>query len=357
MKLQLLYNEYLNLKFNRGLPSVPTDCFEYGLCEDDSAELFFVGRENEPFIEWADELQPKDPNYTVSPDWKPVLSDFFEHLDVYDELILYYLLFTINKTMSIVKLNPYNAMNDFMKNYCFFQLTQLKDAARLNDEQRQQLRDFFFFFYLYTHPVNEETLYSFSFRGQDLVHTKTNIHMEHYFTVYHDYYSEHLDKYRDTLFIAPHEIAACKHLTMELLRSIEGKSPKLVMPPEEGLDDVLRLINDVDYLIHRYYENKTMVFGMMRDFLSDHRSTPYREHCFRTLLQNYVCYILYFKFDEINNLVGYFKGTPSWCETIVNKIFTDAIFIQKIMRQNRIDIREYENVVEFFDEEARRIYL
>ncbi|MCP1310815.1 hypothetical protein [Paenibacillus tyrfis] len=357
MKLQLLYNEYLNLKFNRGLPSVQTDCFEYCLCEDDSAELFFVGRENESFIEWVDELQPKDPNYIANPDWKPVLSAFFEHLDIYDELILYYLLFTINKTMSIVKVNPYNAMNDFMKNYCFFQLAQLSDAASLNDEQKQQLRDFFFFFYLYAHPVNEETLYSFSFRGQDLVHTKTDIHMEHYFSVYHDYYSEHLDKYRDTLFIAPHEISACKHLTMELLRSIEGKSPKLVMPPEEGLDDVLRLINDVDYLIHSYSKNKTMVFGMMRDFLSDHRSTPYREHCFRTLLQNYVCYILYFKFDEINNLVDYFKSTPSWCETIINKIFTDAIFIQKIMRQNRIDITEYENVVEFFGEEARRIYL
>lgn len=357
MKLQLLYNEYLNLKFNRGLPSIQTDSFEYGLCEDDSAELFFIGRESESFIEWADELQPKDPNYIVNPDWKPVLSAFFEHLDVYDDLILYYLLFTINKTMSIVKINPYNAMNDFMKNYCFFQLAQLSDAASLNDEQGQQLRDFFFFFYLYTHPVNEETLYSFSFRGQDLVHTKTNIHMEHYFSVYHDYYSEHLDKYRDKLVIAPYEINACKHLTLELLRAIEGKSPKLAMPPEEGLEDVLRLINDVDYLIHSYAENKTTVFGMMKDFLADHRSTPYREHCFRTLLQNYVFYILYFKFDEIHDLVDYFKGTPSWCKTILNKIFADAIFIQKIMRQNRIDITEYGNVVEFFDEEARRIYL
>ncbi|KZE78612.1 hypothetical protein AV654_02345 [Paenibacillus elgii] len=357
MNLQLLYNEYLNLKFNRGLPSVQTDCFEYSLCEDDSAELFFIGHGNGSFIEWADELQPKDPNYIANPDWKPVLSAFFEHLDIYDELIFYYLLFTINKTMSIVKLNPYNAMNDFMKNYCFFQLAQLTDATSLIDEQRQQLRDFFFFFYLYTHPVNEETLYSFSFRGQDLVHTKTNIHMEHYFSVYHDYYSENLDKYRDKLVIAPHEINACKHLTLELLRTIEGKSPKLAMPPEEGLEDVLRLINDVDYLIHSYAENKTTVFGMMRDFLSDQHSTPYREHGFRTLLQNYVCYILYFKFDEIHDLVDYFKSTPSWCGTIINKIFTDAIFIQKIMRQNRIDLTEYENVVEFFDEEARRIYL
>ncbi|MFD0711376.1 hypothetical protein [Paenibacillus sp. GCM10027626] len=357
MKLQLLYNEYINIKFKRGLQSVQTDCFEYSLLEDDSAELFFVNRNNESFIEWMYELQPRDANYTMNPDWEPELLAFFEHLDVYDELILYYLLFTINKTMSIVKINPFNAMNDFMKNYCFFQLAQLTDAARLTDEQRHQLRDFFFFFYLYTHPVNEETLYSFSFSGQDLVHTKTNINMEHYFSIYHDYYSENLDKYRDKLFIAPHEIDACRNLTMELLRSIEGKAPKLSMPPEEGLEVVLQLINDVDYLLHIYSENKTTLFGIIRDFLSDNRSNSYRDHCFSTLLQNYVSYILYFKFDEIYDLVDYFKSTPLWCKMIINKIFTDAIFIQKIMKQNQIDIAEYKHVIEFFDEEARRIYL
>lgn len=46
MKLQFLYNEDLNIKFNRGLPSVQTDGFEYGLLEDDSAVLFLV-REND----------------------------------------------------------------------------------------------------------------------------------------------------------------------------------------------------------------------------------------------------------------------------------------------------------------------
>lgn len=357
MKLQLLYNEYLNIKFNRGLPSVRTNCLEYYLLEDNSAQLLFADRKNESFTEWVYELQPRDPNYTVNPDWKPMLSTIFKHLDVYDELILYYLLFTINTTTSIVKINPFNAMNDFMKNYCFFQLAQLTDTSRLNDKQRHQLRDFFFFFFLYTHPVNEETLYSFSFSGQDLVHTKTNINMEHYFSIFHDYYIENLDKHRDKLSLAPHEINASKNLTMELLRSLEGKSTKLTMPPEKGLEAVIQLINDVDYLIHIYSENKTTLFGIMRDFLSDNRSTPYRDHCFSTLLQNYVSYILYFEFDEINDLVDYFKGTPLWCGMIINKIFTDAIFIRKIMKQNHIDITEYKNVIEFFDQEARRIYL
>jgi len=357
MNLQLLYNEYVNIKFNRGLPPVQTDGFEYGVLEDGSAELFFTDSQNEPFVEWTCELQPRDPNYVTNPDWKPVLSAIFERLDVYDELILYYLLITINATTSIAKINPYNTMNDFMKNYCFFQLAQLASVTRLDDEQKRQLRDFFFFFYLYAHPVNEETLYSFSFSGQDLVHAKTNIHMERYFSVYHDYYSRNFDKHKDRLSIAPQEIHACKELSLELLRTVEGKSFRLSMPPEEGIEDVLRLINDVDHLLHLYSENKTTLFGIMKDFLSDVRTNPYRDHCFSTLLQNYVCYILYFNFDEINDLVDYFKDTPAWCKTIINKIFADAIFIQKIMRQNRIDIAEYSSVVDFFDDEAKRIYL
>ena len=117
--------------------------------------------------------------------------------------------------------------------------------------------------------------------------------MEQYFIVYHDYYSEILDKHRDQLFIAPHEIHACKNLTLELLRSMEGKSPKLTMPLEEGLDALLQLINNVDDMIHMNVENKTTLFGMMRDFLSDNRSNPYRDHCFRIASELRLLYPLF----------------------------------------------------------------
>ncbi len=334
-----------------------TDSFEYSFCEDGRTALFLTGRDDEIFTDWTDELQPRDPHYIMNPDWEPVLSDIFKQMDVYDELIFYYLLFTINTTTTIANSNPYGAMNDFMKNYCFFQFAQLANASALHEEQRHQLRGFFFFFYLYAHPVNEETLYAFSFSGQDLVHTKTRINMERYFSLYHDYYSENLGKFSGKINLSPQEIEACKNLTLELLRSIEGKSAKLVLPPEDGLEDVLRLVNHVDALIRAYSENKTRVFEMMAGFLSDLRSNPYRDHCFRTLLQNYVCYILYFKFDEIHHLVDYFKNTPTWCEKIINHIFADTIFVQRIMRLNHIDISEYKQVIAYFGAEARRIYL
>ncbi|MMZ61618.1 hypothetical protein D1872_237770 [compost metagenome] len=141
------------------------------------------------------------------------------------------------------------------------------------------------------------------------------------------------------------------------MRSLEGKSAKLTLPPEDGLEDVLRLVNDVDALIRTYSENRTQVFEVMAGFLADNHSSPYRDHGFRTLLQHYACYILYFKFDEIHHLVDYFKSNPAWCGKIINHLFADTIFLQRIMRLNHIDITEHKRVIEFFGEEARRIYL
>ncbi|WP_426252548.1 hypothetical protein [Paenibacillus pabuli] len=335
IQLQSLYNEYLNIKWKRGLTPVRSEPFEYGLYEDDSADLFLSGHSEETFTNWMSELQPEDPYYGGKPIGKPVLADVFNPLDVYDEQVLYYLLFTLNTTMSIHTHNSYSAMNDWMKTYSFFQLAQLNGLSSLKDEQKRELRDFFFFFYLYTHPVNEETLYAFSFNGQNLIHTKTNIKLEHYFSAFHDHYSENRDKYGEQIPVAPHEIQACKNLTLELLRTIEGKSPKLSMPSEEGLEAVVEFVNNVDQMLHIYAENKSLLFDVVRGFLADHRAGAYRDHCFTMLLQNYASYILYFNFDEIHALLDGFRDKPEWCDIIINKIFTDAIFIHKDHEKER----------------------
>lgn len=357
MELQSIYNEYLNIKFKRGLPPVRMNSFEYGLYEDDSADLFLPDHPEVTFTNWMYNLQPRDPHYVSMPNWQPVLADVFQQMDIYDEQVLYHLLFTINTTLSVNSHNAYSTMNDFMKNYSFLQLSHLSEITRLNEEQRQQLRDFFFFFYLYSHPVNEETLYACSFEGKNLVHTKTDISLEHYFTAFHDYYSSNKKEYSKQIAIAPPDIQACKHLTLELLQCIEGKSAKLNMPQEEGLEAVLRLINDVDQMLQLHDENKPELFDIMKSFLTDARSTPYRDHCFTTLLQNYASYILFFRFDEIHALVEYFEDTPVWCRTIINKIFMDTIFMERLLRQKRIDITAYPNVTPFFEDEAKRIYL
>lgn len=355
--VQALFNNYLNIKFNRGLPAVPMEDFEYAVLEDHSAELFFNAHEQETFLAWAEELQPPDPQYSDPPNGKPILSSYFDQLDVYDEQVFYYLLYTINSTTRIIPRHPYNTMNDLMKNYCFFQLAQLSYMTMLNEEQKQQLKDFLFFFYLYAHPVNEETLYAFSFQDHSIVHTKTNIRLEHYLSLYHDHFFEHYHSYQGSLVLVPEEINVCKHLTLELLKTLEGKSHKLAMPQEEGLEDIIRLINDVDHFLHMYTENKLAFFQLLKNLMLEVQSNPYREHCMTMLLQNYAIYILSFHFEELQALVEYFHDSPLVCKIILNKMFADTIFLQKIMRQSNIDINNYPKITQFFDEEAKRIYL
>lgn len=355
--LQVLFNNYLNIKFNRGLPVVQMEDFEYALLEDHSAELFFIAHEHESFLEWAEGLQPPDPHYSDKPHWKPMLTSFFHQLDVYDEQVFYYLLYTINSTTRIIPRNQYNTMNDLMKNYCFFQLAQLSYITTLTEQQKKQLKDFFFFFYLYAHPVNEETLYSLSFQDNTLVHTKTNIRLEQYLSLYHDFLYEHHHNYKDQLVLRLDEINASKHLTLELLKTLEGKSDKLAMPHEEELEEIIRLINDVDHFLHMYKENKLAFFQLLNNTLLADLSEPYREHCLSMLLQNYAIYILYFHFDELHELVEYFHDNPLSCKIIINKMFADTIFLQKIMRQSNIDINNYPKITQFFDEEGKRIYL
>lgn len=117
MKLQTLYNDYIRMKFTLPLEPAHSDMkMEYGQYEDDSAALFFADHPEQTFSGWMAELRPKDPYYGAKPDWKPVLAETFEQLDVYDEMILYYLLFTINSTLSIDTHNTYSDMNEVMKN-------------------------------------------------------------------------------------------------------------------------------------------------------------------------------------------------------------------------------------------------
>lgn len=361
MELQKLYSDYIRLKFNCGVKPEPscTDYMEYGLYEDNSAELFMVSHPDETFTNWMSRLRPKDPYYGSRPDWKPTLSEPFEQLDVYDEMIMYYLLFTINTTLSINTYNTYSAMNEFMKSYSFFQLSQLSEIPQFSEEQKHLLRDFFFFFYLYAHPVNEDTLYACSFSEQHLVHTKTDISLEDYFSAYHDHYTLLRNEYREQIVITAEEIQACKRLTLELLYTIEGRSPKLNMPSEEGLEPIIMLINNVSQMLQLYTEEPEALFQIMRDFLiqaEGHFST-YANHCFKTLLQNYASYILFFRFDEVQLLVDAFRHTPAWCEIIVSKLFNDSIFLEKIMRLQQVNLDAYPDVTMFFNEEARKMIL
>ncbi|WP_145414572.1 hypothetical protein [Paenibacillus xylanexedens] len=369
----------------------------FGQYEDDSVALFFNDHPEETFSGWIVRLRPKDPYYGSKPDWKPVLAETFEQLNVYDEMILYYLLFTINSTLSINTHNTYSEMNDVMKKYSFLQLSHLHDTTCLNVAQKQSLRDFFFFIYLYAHPVNDETLYACSWDQQRLIHSKTGIPLKDYFATYYDHYTTHRDEYADQIMISAEEIQACKALTLELLQVIEGRSPKLIIPSVKGLEPVIELINDVDGMLKLYKDDPYAFCQIIRDLLADammdvsletnagagtkansdtdtdtdanadtlgvaaegasENSSSYRDYCLTVLLQNYASYILFFDFNEIRVLIDAFKDNPKECSIIISKMFTDTIFLQKIIRQQNIDLNEYPEVTRFFDEKAREWFL
>ncbi|WP_342553477.1 hypothetical protein [Paenibacillus sp. FSL R7-0652] len=385
MNLQNIYNDYYRIRFNLSLEPTHGNMMAYGLYEDDSADLFFADHPEESFTGWLTELRPEDPYYGSVPDWKPVLSETFDPLDVYDEMILYYLLFTVNSTLSMNTYNTYSAMNDLMKKYSFLQLSHLRDITRLDHGQKQQLHEYLFFFYLYAHPVNDETLHACSFHGQRLIHTKTGIPLEDYFTAYYDHYISHRDKYSEQIVISAEEIQACKYLTLELLHVLEGRSNKLHLPLESGLEPAIHLINDVDGMLKLYANNPAALFQIIRDLLAgmtmytdidtnsdadayDHRISvssehcsekpvSYRDHCFTLLLQNYALYVLFFDFEEIRVLVEAFQDIPEECSFILSSMFTDTIFLQRMMRQHQIDLAHYPEVTRFFNQKAKQWYL
>ncbi|MGG0823948.1 hypothetical protein ABE099_13830 [Paenibacillus turicensis] len=360
MKLQPFYNEYINLKFHRGIEQVPLTDFEFGELEDGETVLFFKKYPEETFINWTYPLQPPDPNYSKNPHLKPVLANVFNQLDVYDEQTLFYLLFTINSTTTISNINGYNKMNDFMKNFAFLQLTQVTKITALSMEQQQQLRDFFWFFYLYAHPVNEETLYSCSFEGLDgsnLVHTKSAVSLKSYFTEYHEYYKNNLLQYNEKIGISKGEIEASKNLSLALLQAIEGKSDPLYLPHDDGLEDILALINDVNLMLDMYHSTKDQLWSIIRSFFQRNDASPYAQYCFDVLLQNIVCYIFYFELEACEEMVKSLQNEPSWCGKIVNKMFGDTIFMQRILWIHQIDLTQYEHIIAYFNEENRSYYL
>ncbi|KAA8784000.1 hypothetical protein EC604_09085 [Paenibacillus amylolyticus] len=392
MKLHTLYNDYNRMKFSLPLEPVDGDMMmAFDQYEDDSAALFFADHPEETFSGWIVRLRPKDPYYGSKPDWKPVLAETFEQLNVYDEMILYYLLFTINSTLSINTHNTYSDMNDVMKKYSFLQLSHLHDITCLNAAQKHSLRDFFFFIYLYAHPVNDETLYACSFDQQRLIHTKTGIPLKDYFIAHYNHYTTHRDEFAEHIVISAEEIQACKALTLELLQVIEGRSPKLIIPSIKSLEPAIQLINDVDGMLKLYKDDPAAFCQIIRDLLADvmmdvtfdtnadadaHTDTTantdslrdvtesasenfrsYRDYCFTVLLQNYASYILFFDFNEIRVLTDAFQDNPKECSFIISKLFTDTIFLQKIIRQQNIDLNEYPEVTPFFNEQAREWFL
>lgn len=357
MNIQSLYNSYIGIKYGKQEPKlhIHDNPFQYSACEDDSIELFIRNEDYADFAEWAFELKPDDPGYLSEPVHTPFLAQPFPQLDLYEELILHYLLLTVNTTLSIYPLNRYNRMNDWMKGYCFFQLSGLNRVTLLDDGQREQLRGWLLHQYLYAHPVNWDTLQAFSYREQHLIHTASGIHVRDYMTRYHDEIQQHYDQYEERLNASPDAIGQFKALTLELLSHLEGSTVALQLPDAPEVSYLLPWLNDVNYLLEQYHKDKSAFFHVLKQAEAAPTSV-YHDHCFSTLLQNYGCYILSFDPNELNVMIEAFSNEPELCTRIISRLFTDTIFVKHILWQHGQALDDMPHIVAYFNDEAKELY-
>lgn len=383
MNLRPLYADRFRLRFDLGPPQHDADDFEYARCEDDSIELFYKNEDSVTFIEWNADLHPPDPRYGDPDKRLPLLHESFPTLNVYDEQVLNFLLYTLNAALSLPPLSSAHAMNERMKQHCFFLLGRLSAVTSLSEAQKRQLREFGFWFFLYAHPVNGETLEAFSLNAQPfsdpeskptktrLIHTESGIAVRDYFRVYHDYYAQHHSAYADRLLVSPQQIQASLELTLELLNVIEGNiaaehAPVLPDWPSEAhqetsdpLQKALRWIHHPDELLDTYAASPGEVFELMRDLtLHAHRDSAgtdaYLAPIAEMLLDHYVLYVLFFDPGELSRLIAYFSPEPEVCTILVNRLLTDTIFMQRILQMRGINLLERCPEAEaFLNEQAR----
>lgn len=383
MNLRPLYADRFRLRFDLGPPLHDADDFEYARCEEDSIELFYKHEDSVAFIEWNADLQPPDPRYGDSGERLPLLHESFPTLNVYDEQVLNFLLYTLNATLSIPPLSPAHAMNERMKQHCFFLLGRLSSVTSLNEAQKRQLREFGFWFFLYAHPVNGETLEAFSLitaqpssdpehkpTRMQLIHNESGVVVRDYFRTYHNYYAQYHSAYADRLLLSPQQIQASLELTLELLDVIEGNiaeehapmlpswSSEAHQEASDPLQKARRWIHNPDELLKAYTAAPEEVFELMRGLMllayPDAETVTCMFPITEMLLDHYVLYVLFFDPGELSRLIAYFSPEPEVCAILVHRLLTDTIFMQRILRMRGINLLERCSEAEaFLNEQAR----
>ncbi|WP_343613034.1 hypothetical protein [Flavobacterium sp.] len=353
MKIQNIFNEKIRNLFTDENSSTAIEGFEYKENNYGDKELYIFNK-NETFLEWDMNLIPDDPGYSKEHN-PPILHSKFPMIDVYDELTFSHLLYTINSVTVNVVPNYFTRINVFMKQYCFFQFSQISNYNTFDSAEHSSLRDLFWFYFLYTHPVNETTLYSCHFDLGKLVYTDKNIFVRDYFNSYYDFFIDNYNEYENKLDVSPTEILACKELTNELLTVFEGNAIKLNYP---GESKAVFYVNNISSFLRDYQENKHAIFNLFTD-LAKGINNKYDDFLFSVILQNYVCYILRKNFSEIEYLSDFLfsKEDDAISSLIINKIFSDTIFCKRFAATQNINIKNFKYVVCHFDEESKRINL
>ncbi|MBI6527600.1 hypothetical protein JEP40_00480 [Proteus vulgaris] len=358
MDLNQWFCSYLEHKYKNKALHLNSNDFEYSIDDDNNAELFFKKNKDNTVIGWDAELQPSDPGYSDNEGKQVSLEKYQNKITIYDEQNFYYLIITINSMGYVRKLNFYNRMNDFIKEYCFFQLSRLNNIKMLNDRQINQLHQFLFKFFLYCHPVNYDTLTSFSVINGCVTHISSKVKVSEYIEDYYHNFLVHYSSVINKVDINAEEIQAIKALSLQLLKTLEGKGLSIIYPENDHSTWLLHQLNHIDDFLYAYHHNNTYFFEQLSQALDVLGNRDYDKYCLSTFLQNYVMYILFFDFDEIDKLTDFFikHKMKSKLSRIINKMFSDTIFLQKIIREKNIQLTRKKEILNLMKVKTRKIY-
>lgn len=359
MKMQEFFTAYIGMKYLCHKSNlVVNKHFEYCWYDDDSAELF-LKKTDETMLGWDRNCLSPDPHYDNKLDnKKPLLHNKFKQLNLYDELVFHYMIFTLNSVTVIHNTDKYNVINDFMKNYSFFQLTRLSNIRQLSIGEAKKLKSLLFHFLLYCHPVNEETLKSFAIINNEITHLPTNIKLKDYSSAYYDYYMNNYHKYQSLIVITPSEINAIKSLNHLLIDIIETGHPGVNIPPVAHPELNIDFINNIDAFI-KLYAQREIFFNTIKVLLDSHKIDKYHNYYLSMFLQNYVLYILRNNFYEIEYLFSFFSRidpTQTYTSLIINKIYGDAIFIKHFMNEQKIKFSDIKFITTLFNSTTKEMY-
>ncbi|EOV0648030.1 hypothetical protein ACOIOT_003753 [Cronobacter turicensis] len=335
----------------QGKNNLPTK-FDYVCCNDRTVQLFFRKSEDETFCDWDLELQPEDPHYKYNSDTTILLKDKYPLLNVYDEQVFHHIIFTVNSVTTVPEINQYNRINAFMKMYCFFQLSNMK----INEGDASEFikyRRFLFQYFLFSHPVNEETLNAFTISDLGkIIHTASNVALKDYASDYYDFYIENYEKLSAGIAIDKDEIEAAKCLHLSLIGMIENGGFTLKIPsPDISID--MNLVNDSSYFIKAYLDNKQVIIRDVVNLLNGGNS--HSEYCLNFILQKFVIYILSKDFGEIYHFLNCFSELEQK-RAIVNLLFKNAIFIKAIMDEKLMAWDNIKDIAYLFDDETKKMY-
>ncbi|AOA59479.1 hypothetical protein [Acinetobacter larvae] len=211
---------------------------------------------------------------------------------------------------TITTIDPQKTMNNFMKNYFFFQLNACEKL------ESKKIKTLFFKLFLYSHPMNSKDYKTFKINKGKIKYK--DIFIRKYIENYYDFYYKNYKSYSNKINISKEQLLTAKKISLMIADIIESK---IKINTIDFKNKKIQLyLNDVGVFLKDYYNDKEKIFKLMEDIAKEN------DQAIHFFLQNYICYIVFFSPKELKEFFSYFKTKELILTKILNSIFENSIF-------------------------------